>query len=76
METIEEGIVNGKKALFCPWLSDFSNFEKESFDFLFGHYDVPDNYIAKTYIDENTAKEKVSNEVSMEIDGDAAFSKV
>lgn len=76
VETIEEGFVNGKKALFCPWLSDFSDFEKESFDLLFGHYDVPDNYIAKTYIDENTANEKVSNEVSMEIDGDVAFSKV
>ena len=75
VDHVTEGTLNGQKVLFCPWLSDFSGFKKETFDHLFGHFDVPDNYIAQTYIDEHNAREKVSKSVENMLDSDPDVGK-
>ena len=31
--------INGNKSCLVPWLGDISNFDKQVFDMLFGHFD-------------------------------------
>ena len=62
--------INGKKCLLVPWLGDLS-YSKESFDFLFGHFDISSRYLAASYVNEH-AKAKASDSKSSEcIDKDS-----
>lgn len=65
-----EVAVNSKKALLVPWLSDLSGFARESYDFMFGHFDISSKYLMTSYIEEHSAKAKATSEISDMIDSD------
>lgn len=59
--------INGQKALFVPWLSDLSSFQKESYDMLFGHFDIDGKFLIASYIEQNASKNKKSSELIDEL---------
>jgi DNA repair exonuclease SbcCD nuclease subunit len=48
--------INGKDVLLCPWLSDLSEYGKESVDMMIGHFDISTKYLIATYIEEQKIK--------------------
>ena len=66
-----EMLINSKKALLVPWLSDLSNFKKNSYDFLFGHFDVSSKFLIASYTKEHSKKISSSSKdiLALEIDG-------
>lgn len=65
--------LNGKLALLVPWLSDLSRFKPESYDFLFGHFDISTKFLISNYIQEHSKTKEASNNVASEIDKDSSF---
>lgn len=61
---------NGKKAAFVPWLGELSQFEPESLDLMFGHFDVSHKYLVQSYIEDHSAKEKASKELTESLEND------
>lgn len=57
-----ELIVNDKRMLLCPWLSDLSNYEEESFDYLIGHFDISSKYLIASYIEDQKIKSVESSD--------------
>lgn len=57
---VEQFDINGKNSLFVPWLGDVSVYENESYDMMFGHFDVSHKYLIKAYIEDNSKKQKIS----------------
>jgi hypothetical protein len=48
--------INGFNSIFVPWLGDVSSFDKLTFDFMFGHFDISHKYLIKSYIEDNNTK--------------------
>ena len=65
--------LNAKKALLVPWLSDLSNFKPESYDFLFGHFDISSKFLVSSYIQEHSRAKEASSNVASSIDGDSSL---
>lgn len=63
--------MNGKRALLVPWLGDVSAYEHETFDLMFGHFDVSQKYLMKSYIEDNMLKTSATEEMSAIIDSDS-----
>lgn len=61
VENMTECDINGKKCLFVPWLGDVTSYEKNTFDMIFGHFDINPNYLVNAFIEESTQK-NMSNE--------------
>ena len=57
----EEFMLNTSKCLFVPWLGDLSGFKKNSYDFLFGHFDVSTKFIISSYAKQHMAKAKAKS---------------
>ena len=53
--------LNGKSALFVPWHSDLTKYQENTFDFLFGHFDIDAKYLIASYIEEHSAKTATSD---------------
>lgn len=53
IDDVRQMCINGKSALAVPWLGDVSLFQKESFDMMFGHFDVTSKYLIKAYIEDH-----------------------
>lgn len=51
-----EMLMNSKNVLLVPWLSDLSDFKKNSYDFLFGHFDVSAKFLIASYAKEHSKK--------------------
>ena len=65
-----ECTINGQLALFVPWLSDLSQFGN-SYDLLFGHFDISSQYLIKSYIEQHQSKVlEASSELQSIIDND------
>jgi DNA repair exonuclease SbcCD nuclease subunit len=60
--------LNGKPILMIPWLGDISSLKKESYDFVFGHFDVSSKFVVDNYIDSNSTKAKASPAASNELE--------
>lgn len=61
-------VYNNKNILLVPWLQDLSTYKDESFDILMGHFDIPSNYLIKSYIKNNIEdKTKASSEIISDI---------
>lgn len=58
---VEEVLLNNQYALFVPWLGDISTYENETFDLMFGHFDIGVQYLIASYIEEHS-KDNMSNE--------------
>lgn len=53
IDDVQQMCINGKSALAVPWLGDVSLFPKETFDMMFGHFDVTSKYLIKSYIEDH-----------------------
>lgn len=47
--------INGNRTVLVPWIGDMSVYKKETFDMMFGHFDVSQKYLIKSYIEEHSA---------------------
>lgn len=70
IDKVTEVQLNGKKTLLVPWLGDVSAYEHEAFDLMFGHFDVSQKYLMKSYIEDNMLKTSATAEMSASIDND------
>lgn len=64
----EEISINGNKSILVPWLGDLSGFGKNTFDMMFGHFDVSAKYLMKSYMQEHKTKTAVTTSVATMID--------
>lgn len=48
--------INNKTVLFVPWLTPISEYEKNSFDMMIGHFEISSKYLMQSYIEEHTQK--------------------
>lgn len=55
-----EAMINGEKCLLAPWLTDLTAYEKDSFDKMFGHFDISPQYLLASYIEHNREKNVAS----------------
>ena len=62
--------LNNSKALLVPWLGDVAKYEDESFDMMFGHFDVSSKYLIKSYIEEHSVLPAASADIAGSIDTD------
>ena len=62
--------INGNKTLLVPWLGDVSKYSNETFDMMFGHFDVSTKYLIKAYIEEHAVAPSTANSVKDSIDND------
>lgn len=65
--------MNGKKVLFVPWLSDLTSFKRESYDFMFGHFDISSKFLIASYAQEHSKKLETADELSNELDKDVSL---
>lgn len=54
-------ILNNQKTLLVPWLTNITEFEKNSFDIMIGHFEISSKYLMQSYIEEHTQKQKTDN---------------
>ena len=59
--------INGNKTLLVPWLGDLVKYNDETFDMMFGHFDVSHDYLVKSYVEEHSST-AVSDSVSKTLD--------
>lgn len=62
--------INGNLSLFVPWLGDLSAQQKEFYDMMFGHFDVSHQYLIKSYIEDHSQNNRVSDKVANELSHD------
>lgn len=55
--------INGRKALMCPWLSDISSYKKETYDYVFGHFDISKKYIINAWAEEHKSENLSTTEI-------------
>lgn len=65
--------INSKKALLVPWLSDLSGFNEESYDFLFGHFDISTKFLVSSYVQEHSKPKAASSSIALEINNDSSL---
>ena len=54
IDKVTEVSINGNNTALVPWLGDLSKFDKQTFDMMFGHFDVSQKYLIKSYIEEHS----------------------
>lgn len=62
--------LNGRNALLVPWLSDLSGYERGTFDFMFGHFDISPEYQMAAYIEDNSGKVQATDRLMDIIESD------
>lgn len=65
--------INGKRALLVPWLSDLSQFKEETYDLMFGHFDISSKFLISSYVQEHSQALQASNDVANAIEDDNAL---
>ena len=65
-----ELLINSKKSLLVPWLSDLTSFKHNSYDFMFGHFDISSKFLIASYAQEHSKKLNATNELSNALDKD------
>lgn len=65
-----DAFLNDKKALFVPWLSDLSGYRKNTFDLMFGHFDVSPEYQMAAYIEDNSGRVQTTDRLMDIIEND------
>ena len=75
VDTPEEVLMNGKRALFVPWLSDLSAFKgKEGqFHFVFGHFDISSKFLIASYAQDHSRVTAAPSSVSSALDSDVSL---
>lgn len=67
VDTTTELLLNGKKILLCPWLADLSKYEYETYDMMFGHFDISAKYLIASYIEDNSKTIEATSDLSSTI---------
>lgn len=75
VEETTEVELNGQKALFVPWLGSFEGIEKETYDLMFGHFDINGQYLIASYIEEHTSNISADIEVQDLINNDSLLNE-
>lgn len=70
LDKVTEVSINGNNSIFVPWLGDVSAYDKESYDMMFGHFDVSSKYLIKSYIEDHSIKNSTSEKTTNDIDND------
>ena len=65
-----ELLMNSKKTLLVPWLSDLTSFKKNTYDFMFGHFDISSKFLIASYAQDHSKKLQSSDELVNELDKD------
>ena len=60
--------LNRFKCAFVPWLGKLDGLEKDSLDFMFGHFEVSSKYLTESYFEEHRAKTRTGSATSAELD--------
>lgn len=63
IDSLTGATINGQKALFIPWLADISSEKPETYDLIFGHFDVSNKYLIASYIENHTKNTESSEEL-------------
>ena len=58
--------LNGQKSILVPWNSNLSNYKPETFDLMFGHFDISSKYLIASYIEANSVDKSKSKEDILE----------
>lgn len=70
VSNIEDVFINDKRTLMVPWLGNVSAYKKETYDIIFGHFDISSKYLIKSYIEDNSLKTKISEKNLNDINSD------
>lgn len=70
----EEILVNSRKCLLVPWLTDLTAYSPETFDLMIGHFEISSKYLIQSYIEEHSAKKAASSDRAASIDSDELLS--
>lgn len=62
--------LNSKKTLLVPWLANLDGYKPNSYDFLFGHFEISAKFLIQSYTEEHSGKLVANEEVSSKIDDD------
>lgn len=65
--------INNQTFLLCPWLADLSSFQKESYDFLVGHFDVSPKFLIASYVQAHSKTLQPSANISDILDLEGAL---
>lgn len=79
IDSPKEIILNRERVLLVPWGMEYSGmFEKETFDIIFGHFDISAQYLIASYFEEHMSNKlkKENSEKINEILNDEAFSEI
>ena len=63
VSSVEMTSINGNSTLLVPWLGDLTVQPKESYDMIFGHFDVSHQYLVKSYIEDHSGKITTSDNI-------------
>lgn len=63
VSSVETTSINGNSTLLVPWLGDLTVQPKESYDMIFGHFDVSHQYLVKSYIEDHSGKITTSDNI-------------
>ena len=70
IETVTECSINGNKTLLVPWNTNLSVFKKNSYDMMFGHFDINHNFLNELYIERNIKKNTSNSKTIKELEKD------
>jgi DNA repair exonuclease SbcCD nuclease subunit len=59
-----EIMMGENKVLMCPWLSELDGMEAESYDAMFGHFDISHKYLIESYMEDHLSEDVSTAEVS------------
>ena len=62
IEDATEVSINGNKSILVPWISNILEYKSNTFDMMFGHFDIPHNYLMENRIDRMDKSKKYSKE--------------
>lgn len=76
IKSITECSINGNKSLFVPWNSELTKYKKYSFDMMFGHFDIPEEYFHNIRINKNINHNKIIEEERTNIEDNDFLSDI
>ena len=65
-----EILLNSKKCLLVPWLTDLSAYKPSTFDMMIGHFEISSKCLIQSYIEDNAAKRAAARSVSANLESD------
>lgn len=68
-----ELMTNGKLALLVPWLADLTSFSSQTYDFMFGHFDISSKFLVASYVQDHSKTLRATNDLSISLDEDDAL---